>query len=306
MGLQSATAKAPVRRAIAAVGRRRWQGRAIASFLASYIAINFDPRGKLRPGERAVVICLACDRGQASIVFNYIRGYFETIGALKAMVTHCGADSLDLSNNVTIEVHTNSFRGVRGKTLLCVIFDEVAFWRDENFSNPDVEMEIAVRPGLARVIGSMLIMISSVHKRAGLLYSNQKSLFGKDIDDAMMVMGSTLKFNPSFDADLIARDLAADPERFGAEYECKYRDDISSFISRDLLDACTDKGVVVRSPEAGCPIRGVLRCQRRSQRRIHVGHRASARRTAGSFLMWSVGASLRSILPTSLLRLSRS
>lgn len=31
-------------------------------------AINFDPRGKLRPGEKATVMCLACDRSQAGIV----------------------------------------------------------------------------------------------------------------------------------------------------------------------------------------------------------------------------------------------
>jgi hypothetical protein len=58
--------------------------------IATCAAINFDPRGKLRPGEKATVMCVACDRHQAAILFNYIRGYFETIPALKAMVTSFG------------------------------------------------------------------------------------------------------------------------------------------------------------------------------------------------------------------------
>jgi hypothetical protein len=54
-------------------------------------------------------MCLACDRHQAGILFRYIAGYFETL-ALKAMVTGIGSDYIELCNDVSIEVHTNSFR----------------------------------------------------------------------------------------------------------------------------------------------------------------------------------------------------
>ena len=123
-----------------------------ASFLAAYLAITFDPRAsKLRPGETVVVMCLACDRAQAGIVFGYVRAYFETIPALRALVKDWGSDSIALRNSVIIEVHTNNFRAVRGRSLLCVIFDEVAFYRDENFASPDIEVHGAVTPGLGRV-----------------------------------------------------------------------------------------------------------------------------------------------------------
>jgi hypothetical protein len=42
----------------------------IASLLAVMAAINFDPKGQLRPGERCVVMCLAVDRSQAKIVLG--------------------------------------------------------------------------------------------------------------------------------------------------------------------------------------------------------------------------------------------
>ena len=205
----------------------------------------------MRPGERAYVLCLAVDKSQAAIAFRYIAGYFEHIPALAAMVTNVGPSTIDLANGVTIEVIVNSYRAVRGRSILAAIFDEAAFWRDENFASPDIEVYNAVRPGLARVPGSMLLIISSVHKRSGLLYQKIKACHGKDDQACLAVMGSTRQFNPSFPQHIIDKALEDDPERFGAEYMCRWRDDLSTFIDRLLLEAAVDKGVVVRPPAAG-------------------------------------------------------
>jgi hypothetical protein len=221
----------------------------IASLTATVTAVNF--KGKLRPGERAVVMCLACDRDQAGIVFSYIRGYFEAIPALGKLVRYIGSDSIELKNNVVIEVHSNSYRSVRGRSILCAIFDEVAFWRSEDSASPDFEVAGAVTPGLARVPGSTLILISSAHKRSGLLYQKWKDHYGKSDDDVLVVRGTTLQFNPSFDAKAIARQLASDPQLYGAEYNSEWRDDLATFISRDLLEAAVDPGVLVRPPVDG-------------------------------------------------------
>jgi hypothetical protein len=51
--------------------------------------------------------------------------------------------------------------------------------------------------------------------------------------------------------DLTARRCGEDPERFGAEYLCRWRDDLSSWLDRPLLEAAVDIGVVVRLPQAG-------------------------------------------------------
>jgi len=143
---------------------RRRQG-SIASLIATHAAASFDPKGKLRPGERAVVMCLACDRHQAAIVFNYIKAYFEEVPALKKMVSAITAESVELTNRVVIEVHTNSFRSVRGRSLLCAVLDEVALWRDDSTANPDTETYAAITPGLAHVPNSMLVLISTAHRR---------------------------------------------------------------------------------------------------------------------------------------------
>ena len=163
-------------------------------------------------------MCLACDRQQAKIVFNYILAYFETIPALTALVVNFGSDAIELSNRVTIEVHTNNFRAVRGRSLLCVIMDECAFFRDESFASPDTEVYNAVSPGLARVPNSMLLMISSAHKRSGILYQKWKDHYGKNDDDVLVVRGTTMQFNPSFNRQIIDAALEQDPQRYGAEY----------------------------------------------------------------------------------------
>src|ERR1019366_7863311 len=62
-----------VRELVAAVGRGGGKD-SVASFLASFLAVTFDPKGKLRPGERAFVLCLAVDKAQAAIAFGYIKG----------------------------------------------------------------------------------------------------------------------------------------------------------------------------------------------------------------------------------------
>ena len=38
------------------------------------------------------------------------------------------SDAVDLANGVTLEVHTASFRAVRGYTIVAALLDEVAFW----------------------------------------------------------------------------------------------------------------------------------------------------------------------------------
>jgi hypothetical protein len=159
-------------------------------------------------------MCLACDRHQAAIVHSYNKAYFERIPALAALVLRMDGTTIELKNGVVIEVHTNSYRAVRGRTLLCVIMDEVSFWRDESYASPDMEVYGAVSPGLARMPGSMLIMISSAHKRTGLIYKKWSRHYGKADDDVLVIRGTTLQFNRSFDASIIAKALESDPERY--------------------------------------------------------------------------------------------
>ena len=239
----------PVGEAVFIAGRGGGKD-SITSLAVTNIAVNFDPKGKLRPGEQVYVLAVAVDRDQAAILTKYVQAYFEQVPALAALVKSIDRNGVTLKNGVTIVVATNSYRSIRGRSLLACVFDECAFWRSEEIAIPDTEVNAAVAPGLARVPGSMLILISTVHKRSGLLYERYRTYFGKNNDDTLVTIGTTQQFNPTFDAAIIQRQIAEDPQRFGAEYNCQWRDDLASYISRELLEAAVDRGILVRPPAA--------------------------------------------------------
>jgi hypothetical protein len=59
-----AVPKKPVRELWIVAGRRGGKD-SIASLIATHVASYFDRRGKLRPGVKASVLCLATDRTSA-------------------------------------------------------------------------------------------------------------------------------------------------------------------------------------------------------------------------------------------------
>jgi hypothetical protein len=238
--------KRPVSELVAVVGRSGGKD-AIASALATFIAVSGD-FSRLRPGERAVVLCLATDRDQAGIVQNYVRGYFERVPLLAAMVDgSIAGDTISLKNGADIVIGTNNYRAPRGRTICCAIYDEVSFWRSDTSATPDFETDAAVTPGLMRHQGSMKIMISSAYRRTGLFYERYKQCYGKDDDDTLVVLGASRLFNPTLDQAVIDRELAKDRPRASSEYLCEWRDDLSSYIDRTLVEELVDRGVRERA-----------------------------------------------------------
>jgi hypothetical protein len=239
----------PVRqvREVWIVAGRRAGKDSVASVIAAQTAAFFDPRGKLRGGERAVVMCLAVDREQARIVLNYVRSYFTDIPYLRAMVRCETKDGLELDNGVDIVVATNSYRSVRGRSIICAIFDEAAFWRSEASAAPDIETYHAVMPGLATLPGSMLVGISSPHKKSGLLYEKWREHYGRD-GDILVIRAPSTTLNPTLDQRIIDDAMERDPAVARAEWLAEWRDDLAQFLDRQAVEAAVDVGVLVRSP----------------------------------------------------------
>lgn len=234
----------PVRELWCCCGRRAGKD-SIASLMAAYTASFFDPRGKLRRGERASVLCLAVDREQAGIVLGYIKSYFAEIPYLKQMVTSETVNGLELSNGVDMVVATNDYRSVRGRAVALAIFDEVAYWRDDRSTAPDTETYNAIVPGTVTV-GGMIIGISSPHKKSGLLYERWREHYGQK-GDVLVIRAPSLTMNPTLDKKLIDKEIERDPAVGRAEWLAEWREDLASYIDRALIEAAVDVGVVVRS-----------------------------------------------------------
>jgi hypothetical protein len=228
-------------------GRRAGKD-SIASAIAAHSAALFSDGDRLRPGERAMVMCLAVDRDQAKIILNYTRAFFSDVGLLKGMVQRETAGGFELSNSVDVAVLTSNYRAVRGRPVLCAILDEVAFLRDEASATPDIELFKALEPATATLSTSMIVGISSPWRRSGLLFEKFKKHYGRDDDNVLVIRAPTRVLNPTVPQDIIDRAIEEDPAAARCEWLAEFRDDLAGYASLELIEAAVERGVTVRPP----------------------------------------------------------
>src|ERR1700722_891187 len=172
----------------------------IAALLAVFIALFRDYRKYLAPGERATIMVVAADRKQARTILRYVRGFVNEIPMLSKMVVSELKESIEFSNRTIIEVHTASYRTIRGYSCAACINDELAFWvGDETSAEPAGEILAAQRPALATLPGSLLISLSSPHARRGPLWEAFRASFGNDASTALFWRAPSLEMNTSLD-----------------------------------------------------------------------------------------------------------
>jgi hypothetical protein len=239
----------PVRELWCIVGRGGGKD-STASVIAAHMAAMFNGASHLRPGERGLVMCLATDRDQSKIVLNYTRSFFTDIPMLTEMVERETAIGFALNNKIDIAITTNSFRAVRGRSILCAVLDETAFWLDENSANPDEEVLTAIKPALARLPGSIVIGISTPYRKKGLLWKKFKKHFGKDDGDVLVIRAATRQMNPTIDQSFVDEALEEDPAKAKAEWLAEFRDDIGGWADFALIEQAVDVGCSVRPPLA--------------------------------------------------------
>ena len=135
----------------------------IAVFLACFV--EWSPY--LSPGERGTIMVVAADRKQARVIYRYARAMMTRIPMLAALIDRETAEAIDLTNGISIEIVTASFRTIRGPTVIAALLDEIAFWRAEDSANPDAEIVAALRPAMATIPNAMLLAASSPYARRG-------------------------------------------------------------------------------------------------------------------------------------------
>jgi len=235
----------PVKELDYAAGRRSGKD-SIASAIVAAAALG-DYRKYCRPGETPLIACIACDRAQSRIIYKYVSAYFNEVPMLRQLlVGEPSGDGFVLANGNAVEIFTNNFRSVRGRTLVCVVLDECAFYRDDRSANPDLELYNALLPGLVTIPSAMMILISSPYRKGGLLYERYRETFSRDDNETLFVTGASRTFNPTLSEDFIDKQIARDPQAAVAEWLGRFRDDIGSWISRELIDAAIQTGCTLR------------------------------------------------------------
>jgi hypothetical protein len=232
------------------IGRRGGKSFSMA-LTAVFLAAFRDWRKYLSPGERAIVLLIAADRGQAQILHRYCQGILSP-PILQSMVLNVTAGEIELKGGVTIEVVTRSYRTVRGRSVCVAVLDELAFWRDDDSANPDSEVLNAVRASMA-TFGSdaMVIAGSSPYARRGVLWDAFRRWHGKDDARNLVWQAATRVMNPTVSQDFVDKEFERDPASANAEYGAEFRSDVAEFVSMNVLDGCTADGVFELPPMSG-------------------------------------------------------
>lgn len=216
------------------VGRRGGKS-FIVALVAVWLACFRDYRKHLQPGERGTVLVIAADRKQARVIMRYVKGLLEHVAMLKPLVVRETTEEIELSNGVSIEVGTASFRSTRGYTVVAALLDEIAFWRNDESANPDDEVLNAITPGMATIPNSMMLALSSPYSKRGVLWDAYRRYFGKD-GDVLVWRAATRTMNPTVPQSVIDRALEKDAAKAKAEFMAEFRSDLESFIQREVVD----------------------------------------------------------------------
>jgi hypothetical protein len=232
----------PLRELWVVAGRKSGKSR-FAGLVSAYLAAAANPKC-LAAGETALVLLCAPAKYQ-NVVLGYVKALFRTVPMLRPLVARETPESLELVTGITIAVQTSNFRTVRGPSLVACVVDEIAFLRDEQSATPDRELIRAVAPAMITTRG-VLIGISSPWAAKGVLHEKHRKHFGRDDPRVCVWQASSLVMHPGLDREEIAAASEDDPEGSRAEWEGLFRSDLESFVSVEVLDACTTQGVTER------------------------------------------------------------
>lgn len=222
------------------VKTRRAGGTLFEAGIGVHAALQ-DYRGKLGPGEVAMVALIASDRKQARQLMNYVKGLIHDSPIIAAEVTQETAEGIHFAHRTVIEVHVASFRSVRGYSLAAVLLDELAFYRSDLSANPDIELVRALRPALAN-LGGRLFGFSSPHARRGHLWDMYRRHYGKASRVLVLQCTDPLLLNPTLSAQMIEAAQEEDPLAARSEWGGQFREDISQYLDDDLIDKAVRVG----------------------------------------------------------------
>lgn len=218
-------------------GRRSGKSRTSA-VLAAYEATLAGREQRLAAGERGVVLITSPTKQQSRVVRDYIRGVFD-IPLLRDMIVSDDRTGFELNNGVRIEILAGDWRTVRGYTLLAAIVDEAAFFgydTDSKVKN-DAELIRAIKPSLA-TSGGKLIAISSPYAEKGWCFNTYRANFANDAGPTLVWNCPSRVMNATLPQEVVDEALLEDPAAARAEYLGQFRNDIVTFLTRDIIEAC--------------------------------------------------------------------
>jgi hypothetical protein len=197
-----------------------------------------------------VIHLIAADRRQARIAFRYVRAFLKGSPLLGQLIERETSDELDLTNGVSIQISTASYRTTRGYSIIATLLDEAAFYAVDGSSEPDRDIIAALLPGMATTSG-ILLVASSPHRKAGILWDARRRFWGVNDSSVLVWQADSRTMNPMISQQIVDAAIEHDGASAQSEWLGLFRDDLTDFVDRGAVEACVDVGVRERPPIAG-------------------------------------------------------
>ena len=242
----------PVRRLILLAGRRAGKDRFASAVAVHQAALVADWSAVLSAGEQGVVVMIGVDKKQARILRRYCAGLLSK-PLLAAEIVRDTDEMIEFRNGAALEIASNDAATIRGRSAIAVVGTEACYWQtDDERASSDEEVVGAAEPAMAMTPdGGLLLMQSSVYRRRGYMHRRFKELWGNDDAEDMCWLATSQTMNPALPEKVVSDALSRDFARGQAEFNSVWRDDVSGYLSRELIEAATDRGIVVRPPARG-------------------------------------------------------
>jgi hypothetical protein len=237
------------------ISRRGGKSKAMSVFM-TWLACCVDWTDALTIGERGIALIVAPTERQAGVTSDYVRGIIHSSPLLSSLIEDETQQVLKLKRQVGIEVLPANVRFVRGITAVGIALDESAYLpSNEDSVNSDVSLLEALRPCVASTSGPILIT-SSPATTQGIVHSLWKKHYGPDgSDDVVVVQAGTRELNPTIRQSVIDKAFADDAAAASAEYGGQFREPLSAFLTREMVERLVIKGCRERAPQRGVEYR---------------------------------------------------
>jgi hypothetical protein len=99
--------------------------------------------------------------------------------------------------------------------------------------------------------GGLLLLGSSVYLKRGYMYRKYRELYANNDAEDICWFATSQTMNPKLPQSVIDKAMAENPNKAGAEFLNRWREDITDFIPLDDVEKCTDRGIFERPPIRG-------------------------------------------------------
>jgi hypothetical protein len=238
---------APVREVVVVAGRRAAKSRQ-ATLAALHGAISRNFHVEAAPGEPIICAVVSPDRKQSQGDLGYVKALCQ-LPVFAPYVVQVNKQEISLNTGCTLEVKSASHRTTRGFSCPVLVLDEVAFLpTDLDASSSDQALVEALAPTQATFAQPLRLMISTPHRRAGVLWQEYAQHFGKANPRTLVWCADSLSMNPTLDPAVVTEAHEKDHAWALAEYgdhetgRVEFRADLESFLAPEVVAACTVSG----------------------------------------------------------------